>query len=157
MIRFRNLIPALNAVSADRPFITAWTDEDESEAVTFEEFRRCACVQAELLREHGLAADERVVIILPQGIPAMTPFVGAMMLGAIQVFLAYPNFKVEPSKYSSRVAGVTANLRAKSVVIDEIFSMTCSPVPHLLRNQNWFALWLTTAPAKRRPRCRLSR
>ena len=121
MIRFRNLIHALNAAPADRPFITAWTDEDESETVTFGEFRRRARAQAELLRECGLAAGDPVVIILPQGIPAMTSFVGAMMLGAIPAFLAYPNFKVEPSKYSSGVAGVTANLRAKAIVIDEEF------------------------------------
>jgi acyl-CoA synthetase (AMP-forming)/AMP-acid ligase II len=58
---------------------------------------------------------------MPQGISAMTTFVGAMMLGAVPAFLAYPNFKVEPSKYRSGLAGVTANLRAKVVIIDENF------------------------------------
>jgi acyl-CoA synthetase (AMP-forming)/AMP-acid ligase II len=62
-----------------------------------------------------------VVIIMPQGIPAMTTFVGAMMLGAVPAFLAYPNFKGEPSKYRFGLAGVTQNLRAKAVVIDEEF------------------------------------
>jgi acyl-CoA synthetase (AMP-forming)/AMP-acid ligase II len=62
-----------------------------------------------------------VVIIMPQGIPAMTSFVGAMMLGAVPTFLAYPNFKIEPSKYRSGLAGVTANLKAKAIVIDEEF------------------------------------
>src|SRR4249919_1838605 len=56
---------------------------------------------------------------MPQGIPAMTTFIGAMMLGAIPAFLAYPNFKVEPAKYRFGLAGVTANLTAKAVVIDE--------------------------------------
>ena len=51
----------------------------------------------------------------------MTIFVGAMMLGAVPAFLAYPNFKVEPSKYRSGLAGVTANLSAKVVVIDKEF------------------------------------
>jgi len=51
----------------------------------------------------------------------MTVFAGAMMLGAVPAFLAYPNFKVEPSKYRSGLAGVTANLTAKLVVIDEGF------------------------------------
>ena len=58
---------------------------------------------------------------MPQGIPAMTTFVGAMMLGAVPAFLAYPNFKVEPAKYRFGLAGVTANLAAKAVVIDEEF------------------------------------
>ncbi len=43
------------------------------------------------------------------------------MLGAVPAFLAYPNFKVEPSKYRSGLAGVTANLNAKVVVIDKEF------------------------------------
>ncbi|MGC1450656.1 MAG: AMP-binding protein, partial [Candidatus Sulfotelmatobacter sp.] len=48
-------------------------------------------------------------------------FVGTMMLGAVPTFLAYPNFKIEPSKYRSGLAGVTANLKARVVVIDEEF------------------------------------
>ena len=43
------------------------------------------------------------------------------MLGAVPAFLAYPNFKVEPAKYRFGLAGVTANLGAKAVVIDEEF------------------------------------
>ncbi len=62
-----------------------------------------------------------MIVILPQGILAMTVFVGAMMLGAVPAFIAYPNDKVEPSKYRFGVAGVTANLNAKVVVIDEEF------------------------------------
>ena len=58
---------------------------------------------------------------MPQSIIAMTTFVGAMMLGAVPAFLAYPNFKIEPSKYRSGLAGVTANLNAKAVVIDDEF------------------------------------
>ena len=107
--------------SGDRPFVTAWIDEDEQETVTFAEFRRRARLQAAVLRDHGVTAGDRVIIIMPQGIAAMTTFVGAMMLGAVPAFLAYPNFKVEPSKYRSGLAGVTANLKAKVVVIDDEF------------------------------------
>jgi fatty-acyl-CoA synthase len=119
--RFRNLIDALAAAPGDRPFVTAWIDEDERETVTFAEFRRRARLQAKVLRDHGVAVGDRVIIIMPQSIPAMTTFVGAMMLGAVPAFLAYPNFKVEASKYRSGLAGVTANLKAKAVVIDEEF------------------------------------
>lgn len=121
MIRFRNLIDALDAAPAGRPFVTAWIDEDERETVTFAEFRQRARGQAGVLRDHGVTAGDRVVVLMPQGIPAMTTFVGAMMLGAVPAFLAYPNFKVEPSKYRSGLAGVTANLKAKAVIIDEEF------------------------------------
>ena len=121
MNRFRNLIEALDAAPADRPFVTAWVDEDERETVTFAEFRRRAHLQARVLRDHGVVFGDRVIVIMPQGISSMTAFVGTMMLGAVPAFLAYPNFKVEPSKYRSGLAGVTANLSAKAVVIDEGF------------------------------------
>ena len=120
-MRFRNLIEALSAAPPDRPFITSWIDEDEQVTLTFADFRRHAYLQAGMLRDQGVTAGDRVVIIMPQGIPAMTTFVGAMMLGAAPTFLAYPNFKIEPSKYRSGLTGVTANLKAKAVVIDEAF------------------------------------
>ena len=121
MIRFRNLIDALDAAPTSRPFVTAWIDEDEQETLTFAEFRGRARSQARWLHGQGLTTGDRVVLIMPQGIPAMTAFVGAMMLGAVPAFLAYPNFKVEPAKYRSGLAGVTANLSAKTVVVDEEF------------------------------------
>src|ERR1022692_1713982 len=119
--RFCNLIEALDAAPADRPFVTAWVDEDERETVTFAEFRRRAHLQARALRDHGVTPGDRVIVVMPQGIPAMTAFAGAMMLGAVPAFLAYPNFKVEPAKYRSGLAGVTANLNARVVVIDDEF------------------------------------
>ncbi len=121
MIRYRNLIEALDAAPGERPFVTAWVNEDEQETVTFAEFRRRARLHAGVLRANGVTGGDRVIIIVPQGILAMTVFVGAMMLGALPALIAYPNDKVEPSKYRFGVAGVTANLKAKVVVIDEEF------------------------------------
>jgi acyl-CoA synthetase (AMP-forming)/AMP-acid ligase II len=115
------LIDALNAAPENREFVTSWIDEDERETVTFGEFRDQAARQALLLRKHGVDKGDRVVIIMPQSIPAMTVFVGAMMLGAVPAILAYPNFKVEPAKYRFGLSGVTANLGARVVVIDEHF------------------------------------
>jgi acyl-CoA synthetase (AMP-forming)/AMP-acid ligase II len=118
---FSNLLAALDAAPADRPFVTQWINEEECETVTFAEFRRRARLQSVILRDQGVAAGDRVIIIMPQGIAAMTVFVGAMMLGAAPAFLAYPNMKVEPSKYRSGLAGVTANLKAMLVVVDQNF------------------------------------
>src|ERR1022692_3609441 len=112
---------ALDAAPGHCPFITAWVNEDEQESVTFAEFRRRGRLQAGLLHANGVSLGDRVVIIMPQGIAAMTVFAGAMMLGAVPAFIAYPNDKVEPSKYRSGLAGVTTNLNAKAVVIDEEF------------------------------------
>lgn len=119
--RYLNLIAALNAAPRERPFITYWVSEDEQEAVTFGDFRDRARQQAGALRAKGVNRGDPVVIIMPQGIPAMTVFAGAMVLGAVPAFLAYPNYKVEPAKYRSGLAGVTANLKAKLVVIDAGF------------------------------------
>ena len=121
LIPYRNLIEALEAAPGDRPFATGWIDEDEQETVTFADFRGRARAQAALLRDQGMAAGDRVIILMPQGIRAMAAFAGAMMLGAVPAFLAYPNFKVEAEKYRSGLAGVSANLKAKAVVIDEDF------------------------------------
>ncbi len=119
--RYRTLVDALFSAPSDRPFVTAWIDEDEQQTVTFGEFRQRAQVQAQLLRSNGIVVGDRVILIMPQGIPLMAAFAGAMLLGAVPAILAYPNFKVEPSKYRFGLAGVTANLRAKAVVIDDEF------------------------------------
>ena len=101
--------------------MTAWVDEDEHEEVTFGEFRRRARLDAKFLLNHGVKTGDRVVILMPQSIAAMTTFTGTLMLGAVPAILSYPNFKVEPGKYASGLAGVTANLAAKAVVIDGEF------------------------------------
>ena len=121
MLGLPNLVAALEAAPENSPFITFWVDEDERESVTFGEFRRRSRMQAAALRDQGVTSGDRVVIIMPQGIAAMTTFAAAMMMRAIPAFLAYPNFKIEPAKYRSGLAGVTANLRAKAVVIDRNF------------------------------------
>jgi acyl-CoA synthetase (AMP-forming)/AMP-acid ligase II len=121
LLPYANLTEALEAAPADRRFITAWIDEDDQETVTFAEFLRRARNEAMGFARNGIAEGDRVVLIMPQSINAMTAFVGAMMLGAVPAFLAYPNFKVEASKYSSGLSGVTANLSAKAIVIDNHF------------------------------------
>jgi fatty-acyl-CoA synthase len=118
---YENLIDALDAAPSDRPFITFWVDEDEQETVTFSQFQQRASSEARALQTEGVTCGDRVIIVMPQGISAMAAFVGAMMLGAVPAFLAYPNFKMEASKYRSGLAGVTANLRAKAVIIDAQF------------------------------------
>src|SRR5246127_2708020 len=120
-MQYRNLIEALEAAPPDRTFVTSWIDEDERASLTFAEFQRKARSQAAALRKQNVVAGDRVVIIMPQSIVAMTTFAGAMVLGAVPTFLAYPNFKIEPAKYCSGLAGVTANLNAKAVIIDEEF------------------------------------
>src|SRR5215469_976043 len=121
LISFNNLVEALQAAPGDRRFITFWVDEDEQETLTFGEFRERAAAQGGMLWQSGVGAGDRVVILMPQGLAAMATFAGAMMLGAVPAFLAYPNFKVEAEKYRSGLTGVSANLTAKAIVIDQEF------------------------------------
>ncbi|HST23946.1 MAG TPA: AMP-binding protein, partial [Blastocatellia bacterium] len=120
-VAYRTLIEALEAAPLDRPFVTMWNDEDDSESVTFGQFKQQAESLAVYFQSNGLGASDTVVLIMPQGIELMAAFAGAMILGAVPAILAYPNFKVEPAKYRAGLAGVTANLKARMVVLDDKF------------------------------------
>jgi acyl-CoA synthetase (AMP-forming)/AMP-acid ligase II len=115
------LIDALCVAPAEKPFITVWHNDDDIEQMTFGEFVRSSTAKAAQFRDLGLSAGDRVIVILPQGAALMAAFAGAMMLGAVPAILAYPNFKVEPQKYAAGLAGVTRNLQARLVVVDDEF------------------------------------
>src|SRR5439155_10846852 len=118
---FTTLSEALLAAPSDQPFVTMWKNEDDVQTVTFGEFVKSALAQAARFESSGASAGDRIIVIMPQGIPLMTAFAGAMLIGAIPAILAYPNFKVEPAKYRAGLAGVTANLNASLLVIDKDF------------------------------------
>jgi fatty-acyl-CoA synthase len=120
-IPYRTLPEALLAAQPDQAFVTMWRSEDDVETVTFGQFTSLALAQAAYLQQLGLKQGDTIVLVMPQGIPLMTAFVAAMFVGAIPAILAYPNFKVDPAKYRSGLTGVTANLNAKLVVIDDEF------------------------------------
>lgn len=118
---YQTLVDALKDAPAARPFVTMWKGEGDVETATFGEFRNMAKVQAAHFQAHGLEPGDRVIIIMPQGIPLMASFAGAMMAGAVPAILAYPNFKLEPAKYRYGLAGVTSNLSARLIVLDADF------------------------------------
>src|SRR5262245_16366326 len=118
---FRTLVEALLAAPPDHPFITMWRDDDDIETVSFGEFICLARAQAANLGRLGMSSGDTVILILPQGISLMATFAGALLLGAVPAILAYPNFKVEPVKYASGLAGVSQNLKARWVIIDDEF------------------------------------
>jgi fatty-acyl-CoA synthase len=117
----RTLAEALLAAPRERTFVTMWEDEDDVESVTFGEFIGRAQAQAAHLQALGAQPGDTVILIMPQGITLMAAFAGAMLLGAVPAILAYPTFKVDPTKYRLGIAGVSANLKARLVVIDESF------------------------------------
>jgi fatty-acyl-CoA synthase len=98
-----------------------WHNEDSVDTITFAEFRMQAHANAANFTAQGVRRGDIIILIMPQGIPLMATFVGAMLVGAVPAILAYPNFKVEPAKYRSGLRGVTTNLKAKWVVIDDEF------------------------------------
>jgi len=118
---YSTLTDAMLAAPPDRPFVTMWHDEDEIETVTFGEFARLARLQAGDFILHGLEPGNTIILIMPQGIPLMISFAAAMLVGAVPSIMAYPNFKVEPSKYRFGLAGASKNLKARLIVLDEGF------------------------------------
>jgi len=118
---FRTLVEALVAAPSQRPFITMWNGGDNTQTVTFGEFKQQAEMQAAHFQAYGLHAGDTVILVMPQGIALMTAFMGAVLLGAVPTILAYPNFKVEPTKYRLGLKGISANLRARLVMTDDAF------------------------------------
>ena len=118
---FRTLPEALFAAPADKCFVSMWKGEDNVESVTFGEFTRLALRQAGYLRSQDVGVGDTVILLMPQGIPLMAAFVGAMILGAVPSILAYPNFKIEPAKYSFGLSGVSANLKSRLIMVDQGF------------------------------------
>src|SRR5580704_410325 len=122
-IPFATLTEALTADTDNRPFVTMWFDDDDVSAYSFGEFKRWSSSQAALFKEHGLGEGDTAILIMPQGVALMAAFAGAMLLGAVPAILAYPTFKVEPAKYRFGLKGVSANLKAKLVVVDDSFPL----------------------------------
>ena len=118
---FRTISDALFDAPEDKNFVTFWKNEDEVESVTFGEFRKQALAQAGYLLSQGIERQNIIILIMQQGIPLMTAFVGAMLVGAVPAILAYPNFKIEPSKFRLGLEGVTANLKASLILVDKDF------------------------------------
>lgn len=121
LLEYENIVAALAAAPAERPFVTEWHEENEYFSVTFGEFRLRARSQALFLHGAGVRSGDRIVLVMPQGIALMAAFAGAMMLGAVPAILAYPNFKIDPAKYRSGLLGVAANLNAPFLVVDADF------------------------------------
>jgi fatty-acyl-CoA synthase len=118
---FQTLTEALQVAPPDRTFVSMWEDEDNIKSATFGEFLTQARGQAGFFQSHGVRAGDTVILIMPQGISLMAAFAGAILLGAVPAILAYPTFKVDPAKYRFGLTGVSANLKAGLVVIDEGF------------------------------------
>src|ERR1700735_5675485 len=120
-VPFATLADALLAAPPQKPFVTMWIDDDDERTIAFGEFTRWSSAQAASFKEQGVRKGDTVILIMPQGVALMAAFAGAMLLGAVPAILAYPTFKVEPAKYRFGLTGVSANLNAKLVVVDESF------------------------------------
>src|SRR6266581_1195726 len=118
---YRTLPDALFAAPEEKPFVTSWKNKDDIESVTFGEFKRRTLSQARYFRSKGVKPGDTIILIMPQSIALMAAFVGVMLIGAVPAILAYPNFKVEPTKYRYGLKGVSANLKATLIVVDKDF------------------------------------
>src|SRR5215470_3008651 len=120
-MQYQSLIDALLSAPPHREFITMYRDEDDVSTVRFGEFIERARAQAAQFVRNGVRPGDPVILIMPQGIPLMVSFAAAMLAGAVPAILAYPNFKVEPAKYRLGLSGVSKNLKARLIVVNEEF------------------------------------
>lgn len=120
-VNYSTLIEALDDAPGERPFATMWEGEDDVETVTFGAFRRWSEAQAAVFHACGVQPGDRVVLIMRQSLALMAAFAGAMRLGAVPAILAYPNVKIDAAKYRVGLAGVSANLKARLIVLDPSF------------------------------------
>jgi len=120
---FDSILEALDGGIQDLPFITMSHagSSPPSTTCTFAEFLASAEAFAHLFQSHGIQRGDRIVLIMEQDVPLMASFVGAMLLGAVPTILAFPTFKIDPSKYRSGLHGVTRNIGARLVAIDAQF------------------------------------
>jgi fatty-acyl-CoA synthase len=118
---FSTLPEALRAAKDEAQFVTMWHADDDFETITFGKFKKLAAGQAATLRGNGVRLRDTVVLVQPQGIDLMATFAGALLIGAVPAILAYPTFKVDPAKYRFGLNGVTKNLKARAIVVDEHF------------------------------------
>jgi len=120
-LTYHTIPEALHAAPSEDIFATMWTSEDEVESVRFGEFRHRALAQACFFRDRGINDGQRILLVMPQGIALMAAFVGAMLAGGVPAILAYPNFKVDATKYSLGLRGVSTNLKASVIVVGQEF------------------------------------
>jgi fatty-acyl-CoA synthase len=146
---YPSLLAALEAAPPERRFMTMWHSDDDAQHVTFGEFMSRARAAAACLIEEGLGREDTIVLIMPQGIELMTTFVAAMLAGAVPAILSYPNDKVEPTKFRTGLAGITANLKARQVVVDDAFPAELLDVIWLAPGARLVRSVAATAPTER--------
>jgi len=119
--RYATLIDALDAAPPDLLFATVWHDDEDVQSVTFGEYRRACDAQRLAFQAHGLGPGDRVILILPQGVSLLVALGGAILAGAVPSVLAYPSFRFDQAKYRAGLRGVSRNLGAGVIVVDEAF------------------------------------
>jgi len=119
----QTLLEIFAAAPFERRFLTEYSPGETQpyRSYSFGEFLAKAEQFAGLYRQHEVAPRDKIVLVMRQGCELMAAFVGAMIAGAVPTILAYPNFKVNPEKYKTGLLGVTRNIHATLVVVDEQF------------------------------------
>ena len=120
---YRTLLDALTTAPVESRFVTVWNARGggDEETVTFGEYLERAAGYAALYRASGVRARDTIVLVMDQSTALLAAFAGALLIDAVPAILAYPTFKVDPEKYRDGLAGVTRNLGARLLIIDDAF------------------------------------
>ena len=122
---YKTLLDAVAAAPREMPFVTVWHPSQEPlcRTLTFGQFLDLAQGFASFYQQYGVQPRDTVVLVMPQDVPLMAAFLGAMLLGAIPAILAYPTFKMDPEKYQKGLSGIMRNLQACMAILDRDFPL----------------------------------
>ncbi|KAB2916402.1 MAG: AMP-binding protein [Hyphomicrobiaceae bacterium] len=101
----------------DRPHLRVWHGEGVESCLTYRDLRReCARIAAGLL-DHGLAAGDRVAIMLPTDATFFEAFFGVLYAGGIPVPVYPPFRRAQVEEHLRRQAGILRNAEAAFLVV----------------------------------------
>ncbi len=113
----------------ERSHVTFYRAPDETEALTYGALAAASEEIASALREGGLAAGERVALMLPSGLDFFRCFFGILRAGAVPVPMYPPARATQVEDHLRRQAGILRNCEASVLIAFEAIA----PLARMLR------------------------
>lgn len=120
----------------DRRFLRLLDENEHETSLSFRGLAEQASACAAGMRQAGVRAGDRVLLMLPTGVPFLAALFGAMWLGAVAVPL-YPPFQLKGlGPYLERLGRIVTAVDARLFVVDPAFKFlvhaglgaSCPPV-----------------------------
>ena len=97
-------------------FLRLLTPKAEDRTLSYGELVDEAARWSALYRERGLAAGDRVIVVLPHSVELYAAYVGALLGGLVPAMFAFPSPKLSEERYFATVGELIAGSRARLLV-----------------------------------------